>query len=136
MSLTRMLAGASLAVVWASVFAQASTPRPDPLDPNAPTTTLTVPRTFEEYIPYKDPKVVPWKDTNAAVSGDGMAGMAHGAAGGMKHDMGTMKMPGASSPAAPMPGHTMPMGPVDKSLPEGGPSPAPGGNADHSNHKM
>ena len=100
---------------------------------NAPSTTLIVPRTFEEYIPYKDPKVAPWKDTNAAVSGDGMAGMAHGAAG---HDMGTMKMPGASSPAASMPGHAMPMAPMDKSRPEAKPSPAPAGNADHSNHKM
>lgn len=109
MSLTRMLAGASLAVVWASVYAQASSPRPDPLDPNAPTTTLTVPRTFDEYVPYKEPKVVPWKDTNAAVSP---------ASGAPVSDMGTMKMP------QPAPARAVPVRPM------------PAGPADHSDHKM
>jgi len=131
MSPTRLLAAASLAVVWASVFAQASTPRPNPLDPNAPTTNLTVPRTFDEYLPYKEPKVAPWRETNAAVSsasGVPSGGADDGAGADVKHDMGKMKAHEAAHPAQTEPAAGL--------LPEGKSLPAPAGNTGHSSHKM
>lgn len=134
MSLTRMLAGASLAVVASLAVAQGATSRPDPLDPNAPPTSLAVPRTFDEYMSYKDPKVVPWKDTNAAVSTNGAAGKGDTDHGGMKHDMDTMAPAGASSPAAPVPSHAMPRGSAAQPSKDGKTDRAPA--TDHSTHKM
>jgi len=139
MSLTRLLAGASLAVVSTSVFAQASVPRPDPLDPNAPTTNLTVPRTFDEYVPYREPKVMPWQDTNVAVSPASAVqseGAGHGAHAGTKHDMGKMKMPEASAPTTPKPAGATQAEPGHKSPTDSHSPQAPAGDTDHLNHKM
>lgn len=89
MSPTRLLALASLAFVPALALAQGQ-PRPDPLDPNAPTTALNVPRTFDDYARYQDPKVTRWQDTNKAAADD--------ARGGMPHDMHDMAPAPASAP--------------------------------------
>jgi len=136
MSPTRLLAGASLALVWASVFAQASAPRPDPLDPSAPATNLTVPRTFDEYLPYQEPKVAPWRDTNSAVSptaGVQGGGMNHGGGAAMKHDMGKMSRPAASP--APAPEAARPAS-AEGTPPDGNTRHAPAGHAGHANHQM
>lgn len=51
----RLLACAGLALVPVLAIAQASALRPDALDPDAPTTSLEVPRSFDEHAPFKEP---------------------------------------------------------------------------------
>lgn len=136
MSPTRVLTVVSLTFVSTLALAQASLHRPDPLDPDAPTTRLTVPKTFDEYVPYKEPKVGPWKDTNAAVSTDGMAGMDHSKMAGMKYDMGDMKTVPQRASGSQMQGHSMPVAPTAQPSQGGNTSQKPTQNSDHSTHKM
>ncbi len=127
MSPTHVLTFVSLTFVSTLALAQASAPRPDPLDPNAPATRLTVPKTFDEYVPYKEPKVGPWKDTNAAVSSDGMAGMDHS-------KMGDMKMAPQPGGGGQMQGHSMPVAPVAQPSQGGKTGQEPAQGSDHSKH--
>jgi len=134
MSPTRVLTFVSLTFVSTLALAQASVPRPDPLDPNAPASRLAVPRTFDEYVPYTEPKVGPWKDTNAAVSSDGMAGMDHSKMGDMKHDMGDMKTAPQPAGGSQMQGHSMPMAPAAQPSQGGTTGQEPAQGSDHSKH--